>query len=81
MNESDEMPPEVRDEYRLILSEQGLPEAVRYLTRRYPASGNYTEDRRAWLGVVTLEDIFAEARRLVPSADRAPPPSRPTSTP
>lgn len=55
----------------LLCREMGVANTLRFLSQFSSGTGNYTEERDALLGNLTLEEIFAEARRI-----QSPPTSR-----
>ncbi|HST59776.1 MAG TPA: hypothetical protein VLK84_13825 [Longimicrobium sp.] len=48
----------------LLSREVGVANALRFLGQFASGTGNYTEERDALLGDLTLEEIVAEARRI-----------------
>jgi hypothetical protein len=42
----------------------GPANALRFLQLFQPGSGDYTQDRNAWLDGLTLDEIMADVRRL-----------------
>jgi hypothetical protein len=48
----------------LLIREMGLADMMRFLRQFNTGMGNYTEERDALFGDLTLEEISARARRL-----------------
>lgn len=48
----------------LLCRELGVAKTLRFLSQFNAGNGNYTEERDALLGDLSLEEIFAEARRI-----------------
>jgi hypothetical protein len=48
----------------LLCREMGVAETLRFLSQFSIGTGNYTEDRDALVGHLTLEEIVAEAREI-----------------
>jgi hypothetical protein len=48
----------------LLSREMGVADTLRFLGQFASGTGNYTEERDALLGDLTLEEIVAEARRI-----------------
>lgn len=50
--------------FKLLADGLGTAGAVNFLRQIIPGSGNYTEDRRALLDDITLEDVAEEIYKL-----------------
>lgn len=48
----------------LLTREMGVADTLRFLSQFNTGMGNYTEERDALIGHLTLEEISARARRL-----------------
>lgn len=48
----------------LLSRELGIADTLRFLGQFASGTGNYTEERNALLGDLTLEEIIAEARQI-----------------
>ncbi len=48
----------------LLSREMGVADTLRFLGQFASGTGNYTEERDALLGDLTLEEIIAEARQI-----------------
>jgi hypothetical protein len=49
---------------RLLTREMGVADTLRFLGQFASGTGNYTEERDALLGDLSLEEIIAEARQI-----------------
>jgi hypothetical protein len=60
----------------LLCREIGVADTLRFLSQFSVGTGNYTEERDALIGHLTLEEIIAEAREIQAqqAADRVPVP-------
>lgn len=59
----------------LLTREMGVADTLRFLSQFNTGMGNYTEERDALIGDLTLEEISARARRLRGSEPRTEPDS------
>jgi hypothetical protein len=48
----------------LLTREMGVADTLRFLNQFNTGMGNYTEERDALIGDLTLDEIFARGRRL-----------------
>lgn len=48
----------------LLSREMGVAETLRFLSQFAAGTGNYSEERNALLGDLSLHEIMAEARRI-----------------
>lgn len=53
-----------REAIALLKRELGIVDTMRFLTQFTTGSGNYTDERDALLGDLSLDEIFAEAREI-----------------
>ena len=48
----------------LLSREMGVADTLRFLSQFNAGAGNYTEEREAWVGDLSLDEIFSRARRI-----------------
>lgn len=53
----------VEQAIRLLCREMGVDDTIRFISQIDTPSGDYTRDRHALLGDLSVEELFAEARR------------------
>jgi len=53
-----------RNAIRLLIRELGVAPTLRFISQFSPGSGNYTEERHAWLDSLSIEDIKREMDEL-----------------
>lgn len=58
------LPELTRQVVDLLCREIGVADTLRFLSQFSLGTGNYTEEREALIGDLTLEEIFAEAREI-----------------
>lgn len=50
----------------------GYADATRFISQFCPGHGDYTEERRAWVDELSLDDLLREARELQASGALPP---------
>lgn len=53
----------VRQGYQVLVESLGLVDALRFIQYFSPGQGDYTQERRAWVDQVALDDILAAMRQ------------------
>lgn len=48
----------VRQGYQVLVDTLGVVDALRFIQYFSPGQGDYTQERQAWVGQTSLDDIF-----------------------